>query len=173
MCNLKLYHAKRKPYIINTQKCRRLLWARAQLRWTDAKWKSVLWSDESTFQNVFGNDIVSSGPKRKWTIRIVISAKFKSQHLWWYGGVLTPMAWVTCTSVKESNNAERYIHVLEQHMLPSKQRLFQGHPCLFEQHNANPHSARVTTAWLCSKRVRVIDWPGWWLPLPSLLWCYR
>ena len=63
MCNLKLYHAKRKPYIINTQKCRRLLWARAQLRWTDAKWKSVLWSDESTFQNVFGNDIVSSGPR--------------------------------------------------------------------------------------------------------------
>ncbi len=54
-CKLKLYHAKQKPYINNTQKRRRLLWARAHLRWTDAKWKSVLWSDESTFQIVFGN----------------------------------------------------------------------------------------------------------------------
>ncbi|KAF0030331.1 hypothetical protein F2P81_017062 [Scophthalmus maximus] len=54
-CKLKLYHAKRKPFINSTQKRRRLLWARAHLRWTDAKWKSVLWSDESTFQIVFGN----------------------------------------------------------------------------------------------------------------------
>ncbi|KAI3374532.1 hypothetical protein L3Q82_021102, partial [Scortum barcoo] len=53
-CKLKLYHAKRKPYINNTQKRRHWrLWARAHLRWTDAlKWKSVLWSDESTFQIV-------------------------------------------------------------------------------------------------------------------------
>ncbi|KAL6458326.1 hypothetical protein MHYP_G00335560 [Metynnis hypsauchen] len=56
-------------------------------------------------------------------------------------------------------NAERYIQVLKQHMLPSKQRLFQGHPCLFQQDNAKPHSACVTTAWLRSKRVRVLDWP--------------
>ena len=33
----------------------RPLWARAHLRWTDTKWKSVLWSDEPTFQFVFGN----------------------------------------------------------------------------------------------------------------------
>lgn len=54
-CKLKLYYAKWKPYVNNTQKHRRLLWARAHLRWTYAKWESVLWSDESTFQIVFGN----------------------------------------------------------------------------------------------------------------------
>ena len=81
-CNLKLYYAKQKPFINNTQKRRRLLWARAHLRWTDANWKSVLWSDESTFQIVLENvDVVSSGPKRKRTIRTVMDAKFKSQHL--------------------------------------------------------------------------------------------
>ncbi len=45
-------------------------------------------------------DVASSGLKRKRTIQIAFSAKFKSQHLWWYGGVSVPMAWVTCTSVK-------------------------------------------------------------------------
>lgn len=51
------------------------------------------------------------------------------------------MVWV-CVSAHDMGNlqicdgtvnAERYIQVLEQHMLPSKQRLFQGRPCLFQQ----------------------------------------
>ncbi len=57
-------------------------------------------------------------------------------------------------------NAERYIKVLEQHMLPSRQCLFQGRPCLFQQDNAKPHTAAITTAWLRSRRVRVPNWPA-------------
>ncbi len=45
-------------------------------------------------------------------------------------------------------NAERYIKVLEQHMLPSRQRVYP-------QDNAKPHTAAITTAWLHSRRVRV------------------
>ncbi|XP_076588395.1 uncharacterized protein LOC143321716 isoform X2 [Chaetodon auriga] len=44
-CKLRLYHARRKPYIDTIQKRRRLLWARAHLGWTDAKWRRMLWSD--------------------------------------------------------------------------------------------------------------------------------
>ncbi len=40
-------------------------------------------------------------------------------------------------------NAERYIKVLEQHMLPSRRRLFQGRPCVFQQDNAKPHTAAL------------------------------
>ncbi len=36
------------------QKCRRVLWAKAHLKWTVAKWKTVLWSDESKFEVIFG-----------------------------------------------------------------------------------------------------------------------
>ncbi len=50
-------------------------------------------------------------------------------------------------------NAERYIKVLEQHMLPSRR-------CVFQQNNAKPHTAAITTAWLCSRRVRVLNWPA-------------
>ena len=45
-------------------------------------------------------------------------------------------------------------------MLQSKQRLLQGHSCLFQQDNAKPHSAHVTTAWLHGKRVRALVWPA-------------
>ncbi len=57
-------------------------------------------------------------------------------------------------------NAERYIKVLEQHMLPSRRHLFQGRPCVFQQDNAKPHTAAITTAWLRSRRVRVLNWPA-------------
>ncbi len=42
---LKLYCAKRKPYVNSVQKRRRLLWARRHLGWTITQWKRVLWSD--------------------------------------------------------------------------------------------------------------------------------
>ncbi len=61
-CQLKLYHAKRKPYVNMVQKRGRVLWAKAHLKWTVSKWKNVLWSDEEIFQRV-------------------ISIQFKSQHL--------------------------------------------------------------------------------------------
>ncbi len=41
-------------------------------------------------------------------------------------------------------NAERYIKVLEQHMLLSSRRVFQ-------QDNAKPYAAAITTAWLRSR----------------------
>ncbi len=57
-------------------------------------------------------------------------------------------------------NAERHINVLEQHMLPFRRRLFQGMFCVFQQDNAKPHNAAITTAWLRSRRVRVLNWPA-------------
>ncbi len=38
-CQLKLYHAKRKPYVNMVQKRCRVLWAKAHLKWTVLKWK--------------------------------------------------------------------------------------------------------------------------------------
>ena len=120
-CKLKLYYAKRKPYINNTQKRRRLLWARAHLRWTDAKWKSVLWSDESTFQIIFGN-----------CGRCVLWAKEEKEHLDCYQRKVqkpaSVMVWGCVSAHGMGNlhicegtiNAERYIQAVEQHMLPSK-----------------------------------------------------
>ncbi len=54
-CQLKLYHAKGKPYVNMVQKRCRVLWAKAHLKWTVSKWKSVLWSDEFKFDILVGN----------------------------------------------------------------------------------------------------------------------
>ncbi len=154
-CQLKLYHAKRKPYVNMVQKRRCVLWAKAHLKWTVSKWKSVLWSDESKFDILVGNHGCS-----------VLRAKEEGdlpachQHSVQKPGCISAYGMGSLHVLEGTMNAERYIKVLEQHMLPSRQCLFQGRPCLFQQDNAKPHTAAITTAWLRSRRVRVPNWPA-------------
>ncbi len=85
---------------------------------------------------------MSSGLKRTRTTQVVISTQFRSLHLWWYG-----VAWVrvarAATHLERHHQCWRYIQVLEQHMLPSRRRLFQGRPCIFQHDNARPHTASL------------------------------
>ncbi len=157
-CRLKLYRSKKKPYLNMIQKRRRFLWAKAHLKWT--KWRTVLWSDESKFEVLFGK-----------LGRHVIRTKEDKDNLSCYQrSVQKPaslMVW-GCMSAcgmgslhiwKGTINAERYIQVLEQHMLPSRRRLFQGRPCIFQHDNAKPHTASITTSWL-RRRIRGLKWPA-------------
>ncbi len=154
-CRLKFYRSKKKPYLNMIQKRRRFLWAKAHLKWTVAKWKTVLWSDESKFEVLFGK-----------LGRHVIRTKEDKDNPSCYQASL--MVW-GCMSAcgmgslhiwKGTINAERYIQVLEQHMLPSRRRLFQGRPCIFQHDNARPHTASITTSWLRRRRIRVLKWPA-------------
>ncbi len=122
-CRLKLYRSKKKPYLNMIQKCRRFLWAKAHLNWTVAKWKTVLWSDESKFEVLFG----------KLGRHVIRTKEDKDNPSCYQRSVQKPaslMVW-GCMSAcgmgslhiwKGTINAERYIQVLEQHMLPSRRR---------------------------------------------------
>ncbi len=160
-CRLKLYRSKKKPYLNMIQKCRRFLWAKAHLKWTVAKWKTVLWSDESKFEVLFG----------KLGRHVIRTKEDKDNPSCYQRSVQKPaslMVW-GCMSAcgmgslhiwKGTINAERYIQVIEQHMLPSRRRLFQGRPCIFQHDNARPHTASITTSWLRRRMIRVLKWPA-------------
>ncbi len=160
-CRLKLYRSKKKPYLNIIQKRRRFLWAKAHLKWTVAKWKTVLWSDESKFEVLFG----------KLGRHVIRTKEDKDNPSCYQRSVQKPaslMVW-GCMSAcgmgslhiwKGTINAERYIQVLEQHMLPSRHSLFQGRPCIFQHDNARPHTASITTSWLRRRRIRVLKWPA-------------
>ena len=150
-CYLKLHYAKRKEFINFVQKRRQVLWAWSHLRWTERQWERVLWSDESTFQLVFGKNGTSDSMYQRWkrpTNKIVTNEKCKNQPLWSYGGASSAyirryhwcggLCWnfgETCCRQDDDFSQE-------------------------QQGNARPHSAWVTTAWLRRHRVRVLDWPA-------------
>ncbi len=125
------------------------------------KGKSVLWSDESKFDILVGNH----GRRVLWAKEegdlpacYQRSVQKPASLMVW--GCINAYGMGSLHVLEGTMNAERYIKVLGQHMLPSSRRLFQGMPCIFQQDNAKPHTAAITTAWLRSRRVRVLNWPA-------------
>ncbi len=145
------------------QKRCRVLWAKAHLKWTVSKWKSVLWLDESKFDILVGNHGCC-------VLRAKEEGDLPACHL--HSGqkpaslMISAYGMGSLLVLEGTMNAERYIKVLEQHMLPYRWRLFQ-------QDNAKPHTANITTAWLRSRSVRVLNWPACSPDLSPIenIWC--
>lgn len=105
-----------------TQKCHRLLWVEAHLRRTEVKWESVLLSDESTFEILFGNH----------GNHVVLWAKEERGHPASYQQTVHRSASVMlrgCISAHETGNLHffegtiengRCMQDLGQHLLPCK-----------------------------------------------------
>ncbi len=148
-CQLRLYHAKRKPYVNMVQKRCRVLWAKAHLKWTVSKWKSLLWSDESKFDILAGNHgrrVFRAKEERDLPAYYQRSVQKPASLMVW--GCISAYGMGSLHVLEGTMNAERYIKVLEQHMLPSRRRVFS-------RTMQNHITAAITTAWLRSRRVRV------------------
>ncbi len=157
-CHLQMPHkalsCKRKPYVNMVQKHRHVLWAKAHLKWTVSKWNSVLWSDESKFDTLVGNHgcgVLRAKEEGELPACHQHSVQKPASLMVW--GCISAYSMGSLHVLEGTMNAERYIKVLEQHMLPSRRRVFQ-------QDNAKPHTAAITTAWLRSRRDRVLNWPA-------------
>ncbi len=119
-CQLKLYHAKRKPYVNMVQKRRRVLWAKAHLKWTVSKWKIVLWSDESKFDILVGNHgrrVLRAKEEGDLPVCHQRSVQKPASLMVW--GCISAYGMGSLYVLEGTMNAERYIKVLDQHMLPS------------------------------------------------------
>ncbi|KAK3563338.1 hypothetical protein QTP86_021817, partial [Hemibagrus guttatus] len=98
-----------------------VIFGQKKKKWTVSKWKTVLWSDESKFEVLFG----------KLGRHVIRTKEDKDNPSCYQRSVQKPaslMVW-GCMSAcgmgslhiwKGTINAERYIQVLEQHMLPSR-----------------------------------------------------
>ncbi len=132
----------------------------ANLKRTVLKWKSVLWSDESKFDILVGNHgcrVLRA--KEEGDLPACHQRSFQKPASLMVWGCISAHSMGSLHVLEGTMNAERYIKVLEQYMLPSRWCLFQGRPCIFQQDNVKPHTAATTIAWLRSRRVRVLNWP--------------
>ncbi len=95
-------------------------------KWTVSKWKSVLWSDESKFHILVGNHRCRVSGLRGGRPSSVLSAFSSKASISDGMGVHKCIQYGQLACLEGTMNAERYIKVLEQHMLPSRWCLFQG-----------------------------------------------
>ncbi len=101
------------------QKRRRVLWAKANLKWTVSKWKSFLWSDESKFlvEN-HGRRVLRAEEEGDLPVCYQRSVQRPASLMVW--GCISAYGMGSLHVLEGTMNAERYIKVLEQHMLPSR-----------------------------------------------------
>ncbi|KAK3528532.1 hypothetical protein QTP70_001737 [Hemibagrus guttatus] len=75
-CRLKLYWSKKELYLNMIQ-----IWAKAHLKWTVAKWKTVLWSDESKFEVLFGKLVIRVKVTSTWMAEPKVSQQNNAQSM--------------------------------------------------------------------------------------------
>ena len=81
---------------------------------------------------------VCSGPKTKRTTH-----KAMSRSLWCCRSCISVLGTGHLHLFDGRINAEKNIEILEQHVLPATQHLFQGRPCIFQRDNAKSHPAHT------------------------------
>ncbi len=117
-CQLKLYHAKRKPYVNMVQKRCRVLWDKAHLKCTVSKWKSVLWSDESKFDILVGNHrrrVLRAQEEGNLPACSQRSVQKPGSLMVW--GCISAYGMGSLHVLEGTMNAERYVKILKQHTM--------------------------------------------------------
>ncbi len=124
---LKLYHAKRKPCLNMVQKRRCVLWAKAHLKWTVSKWKSVLWSDKSTFDILVGNhgcSVLRAKEEGDLPACYQLSVQNPASLMVW--GCINVYGMGSLHVLEGTTNVERYMKVLEQQYAPLQMTSISG-----------------------------------------------
>ncbi|CAJ0837805.1 6932_t:CDS:2, partial [Entrophospora sp. SA101] len=109
-----------KPLISENNKTKRLAWALERKDWTIAKWKKIVWSDESTFSQF------SQG---------------RSLRVWHTPEEEFDPSCLTAT-VK---HRQTYAKVLQKHAIPSLYKLVPRNQGIFQEDNAPPHRSKIAT----------------------------
>ncbi len=133
--------------------CRLVLRAKAHLKWTVSKWRSLLWPDKSKFDILVGNHgrrVLRAKEEGDLPAHHQRSVQKPAFLMLW--GCISAYVMGSLHVLEGTMNAERYIKVLEKHMLPSRW-------CVFQLVNAN-HILQLLQQHHCG-RVRVLNWPNW------------
>lgn len=139
----------------------RLRWSRLHLRWNQARWSSVMFSDESRFCLRF-----IDGRVRVWRRRGERFADSCVSAVTPFGGG-SVMVWGGMSSAGKTNlpiidgnlNAQRYRdEILQPIALPYLRNM--GPNAVLQDDNARPHRARIIAEFLEEEGVDRMEWPA-------------
>ena len=157
--NIRCYRPYRGPILTRRHRLNRVNWARNHQR--AFNWRQVVFSDESRF-NLHHNDGRMRVYRRRGE-RFADPAVIERDR---YGGG-SVMVWGAINYdfrsqvvvINGNLTARRYIdEVLRPELVPLLQRQRNRH--VFQQDNARPHTARITTDYLQHQGIHVLEWPS-------------
>lgn len=152
--------AKDVPFISKVNKLKRLAFAKEHVHKPKEFWRSVLWTDESSFEY--------NSSKNKVFVRLPIEQRKKRrpvcQKVSHGGGSVMFWGCVAYNGVGDfipitgSMNQGQYLTTLNENAFPSGQRLI-GQSFILQQDNAPCHKARMIMNFLKDLDVPTLNWP--------------
>ncbi|KAK7116305.1 hypothetical protein V1264_002010 [Littorina saxatilis] len=138
----------------------RVQWGNQHLRWTVRNhWRHVWFSDESYFllQRHDGRRRVYRRVTERYAPNCVDEAPVHGGGGVMVWGAINTAGRSTLVHVQGRITAQRYVEeILRPHALP----LLADQDAIFQQDNARPHTARLTTQFLTDHHVQVLPWPS-------------
>lgn len=158
--DFKTIKAKDVPYISKPNKLKRLAFAKEHLNKPKEFWRSVLWTDESSFEyNSSKNKFFVRLPKvvrqKKRPVCEKVSHGGGSVMFW---GCVSYNGLGDLVPITGSMNQNQYLITLNENAFPSGDRLI-GESFILQQDNAPCHKARMITNFLNNVGVTTLDWP--------------
>ncbi|CAB5373046.1 unnamed protein product [Rhizophagus irregularis] len=151
------------PLISESNKAKRLLWARAHENWTVEDFKRVVWSDESTY-----TQFRTSGFGRVWresseefhedciasTVQKSFGRMFWGCFSWVGMGPLVPLTGRITGAIHHETLANYAIPTVKSHAKKIKKKIF------FQEDNAPVHTAKIARSFLTSSNIELFPWPA-------------
>jgi hypothetical protein len=155
----------RKPGLTLTHMENRLKWCKDKVNWSQERWESVIWSDESKF-TVVGNDrgtrCIRKTGERYEQRHVVPTYKFgKGSVMVWscfWSGSLGPLV-----VLDGSIDQDAYINTLAKDFHPWYQNLAEeeGKQFIFQEDGASCHTGKYATWWKATHQIKGFDvWPA-------------
>jgi transposase len=152
--------SRKKPFVSDTNRRKRVQWAREHLGWTKDQWARVLFSDESPY-TIRGSTRfrVWRHPNDRYSPKVVKSTiKHSAKVMVW--GCFAAHGVGHLHRVVGIMDQKQYRQILIHHMKPSAKSLFGKGKFVFQQDNDPKHTAKSVRDYLANTGIEVLDWPS-------------
>lgn len=152
---------KKKPFVSEKNRKKRLKFAKEHLHWTAEQWSQVVWSDESKYNMRASDGAVYVRRKagealNPRNLRGTVKHRGGNIMVW---GCMSAGGVGRIHRVEGIMKTDQYIQILQRSMLPSMKKLLGHQRGIFQHDNDPKHSAKKTKEWLSKKKVKVLEWP--------------
>ena len=143
------YNVAKKPLLLQRHRRARIAWARAHLNWTSDKWRSVLFSDETTLTlrgTTHRRKVHAIRGRQLDPQNIAPTEKFGAKTMFW--GCFSQAGVGELIRVQGAMDQFKYIGYLRRTLPEARRRLFGGRRFVYQQDNAPCHVARRVKDWI-------------------------
>lgn len=163
MEGLKAYKKRKKFALTKEHAVARRKWAEERKDWTVEQFKRIVYSDESKF-NLYGpdgNHWCWREPGQEFNPRhVAMQEKHGGGHVMVWG-CMTRFGFGRLVRIEGKMNAEKYVAVLEEGLLPTLEDHFLSpSDIIFQQDNDRKHVSKRARAWFSEKGIELLPWPS-------------